>query len=464
MLSIILARTLSPDSFGIYVALISFAATMIIIANFGIDESLNRFIAPLDSNSRKSSTKFLFLIRMLFLSSICLLLFIFNNQINGFLGIQNESLLFEIIILYIYAQSMTNFFINYHTAELRTRSIFFINVGVKFLVILSILIVLAHNTKVVYLLAIISFFSLVSFLLYLIINKDIFGHPLNSTNYKSVLNFSAIIWLNALLTMVLGRYSDILLINYFIKETKWSGFYEIAFSICIVLEYFFTIGFMGLGLSMLSKASSESLNSLNKLRIKLIKYHQLSVLPAGVFLFIFANEIVPFVFSAKYNEAIPLLKIYLVFTIFVVSLLGSGSNVGALFSIGKQKFPFFTRLILGISNLVINIFVVQKFGVYGIIWVTGIAYLLTYTVDFFFASKFLGFDYDVVFLFKTALVVTIASGITYGLSYYLNLNILLNAFFMAIFVLAGYYLLKLDVAFNEQFRNLVFNLINRNKK
>lgn len=467
LLSIILARILAPEDYGVYVALFSFGATMIIVANFGIDESLNRFIAPLNTESRKSSVKFLFLLRMAFLSFICLLIVLFSSQIKHFLGISNGTLILGVIVVYIFSQSMTNFYINYHTAEMRTKSIFFINVTVKLLVLASIPAVLAFSTEVIYPLSVIAFFSLVSFLVYLFINKDVFGTPFDSRASKSIINFSAVLWFNALLTMILGRYSDILLINYFVEETKWASYYDIAFSICIILEYIFTIGFMGVGLSMLSKAASESKQALNNLRLKLIKYHQLSVLPAGVFLFIFANEIVPLVFSAKYNEAIPLLRIYLVFTIIVVSFLGSGTNVGALSAIGKQKLTLITRLVIGVSNLVLKIFIVKEYGALGVIWVTGIAYLLTYSVDFILASKYIGFSYDFIFLIKTILISAIAAGVTYAITAGFDLNAVFGGIIMAFIVLSGYFIIKLDNDLNGRAMSIaikLFNLKNRSGK
>ncbi len=459
LLSIILARTLLPDEYGNYITLLSFATTVIIFVGLGIDESLNKFIPQTDKNSRSSYLKFLFFVRLISLCTAIFLIALFNNAIKDFLHINNGTYLLAILVVYIFSQSLTNFFINYHTAELRTKTIFIINASIKFSLIAGCLFVIYLDGSVLNLFLVIATLSLFSFIIYFALNNRFLFYKTNFQYYKNVMRFSLIVWLNALLAMILGRYSDILLINYLLNEPRLTGYYEIAFSVCLILEYIFTIGFMGVGLSMLSKASLLGNDNLNTLRIKLIKYHQISVIPVGVFLYVYAHEIIPFIFSEKYNEAVPLLRTYLVFTLFVVGILGSGTNVGALLSIGKEKFSLFPRIIIGTSNLLVNIYVIPHYGISAAILVTGIAYSLTYLSDFIFITRFVGFRYDFLFLTKTVIVISLSLGFVLTVSYFIDFHFIFKGIIMTVLVISGYYLFKLDNELNQRIKKLLLGII-----
>ncbi len=105
------------------------------------------------------------------------------------------------------------------------------------------------------------------------------------------------------------------------------------------------------------------------------------IIPAMIFIYLFAEIVVVILGKAQYLESVPILRVTIFFALFVPFALQFGT---ILDSIGKPKINF-RFVILGlILNIIFNYFFIKEFGIMGAVYGT----LLTYSVMFIIQMSF----------------------------------------------------------------------------
>ena len=254
---ILLARKLGADNYSIYVTLMSISSFSMVFGGLGFDETLNKYLPQLSSKQKllsiRSLIKKLLIIRTCVLCTIGLILILFREKVSALL---NNPILSDFILylsLYIILQSIVNFFSNIFISQLRTRIVFLINFATKLIMLLIGIYILnlGYGIKEIFILLVA--ISLMAFLLYLIVGGYDYvfkiGEGYNSSN---AIKFGITAWGNLLLTFLLGKNSNILIISLLLGATVQISYYEIAFSFTQLIEYIFSIGFMGVALSAFS--------------------------------------------------------------------------------------------------------------------------------------------------------------------------------------------------------------------
>ncbi len=105
------------------------------------------------------------------------------------------------------------------------------------------------------------------------------------------------------------------------------------------------------------------------------------IIPAMIFIYLFAEIVVVILGKEKYLDSVPILRYTILFALFVPYALQFGT---ILDSIGKPKINF-RFVILGlILNIIFNYFLIKEYGIMGAVWGT----LLTYSVMFIIQMSF----------------------------------------------------------------------------
>src|SRR3989344_1850743 len=111
--TIILARMLQPELFGLYNLVLTIILIILTIGNFGIDEALTRYVsASYEKKPGKARAYFAYLFKLktyILLASVIFLI-ILAKPIAAFYG--NQELSFPLIVsaLYLFLMSLSQFF------------------------------------------------------------------------------------------------------------------------------------------------------------------------------------------------------------------------------------------------------------------------------------------------------------------------------------------------------------------
>lgn len=132
------------------------------------------------------------------------------------------------------------------------------------------------------------------------------------------------------------------------------------------------------------RAETEGPTALKYLYEKSVGSILAVLVPSLVFIFIFADPIIHFIASEKYNDAIPLLKITLLYSLFIPFSRQTGT---ILESVGKTKLNFYLVLFTGISNLLLNFSFISYWGILGAAYATLITNFVFFVISQYFNRK-----------------------------------------------------------------------------
>lgn len=177
-----------------------------------------------------------------------------------------------------------------------------------------------------------------------------------------VVSFSALIYTKI----------DSILLAYFLGERS-VGIYNSATPFIFALIQLLNVPFVVAVYPALSRLSKENVRFKKAVFKSLLLIASWSI-PAAILVSFFSNIFLSFL-GAKYKEAIPILQLLIFFVPFA-SL--SALLYKVLIVLGKQKFYLFISILGSIINIILNIFLIQKFSIMG----AAIASVLTQAVLF----------------------------------------------------------------------------------
>ena len=261
LIGIIFARLLQPSEYGIYVTVMSIASIAIILGAVGFDETLNKIIPQLRVKNELPQLRYivskLFKIRFIVLIIFSLLIYIFRFEIEGLLQTKNISSYISSITIFIVAQGLVNFSVNYLIGNLKTKKVFILNLLLKIstLIISTLLLYYNFGLRNIFL-----YFGIITSTFFLFYFKEIVNSSAGEklkTELKSIYKFSFATWGNAILGLVLGRYSVLLILGFYFGVTEQSAYFEIAWALTLVIEYLFAVGFVGVSITLFSELAAE---------------------------------------------------------------------------------------------------------------------------------------------------------------------------------------------------------------
>ncbi len=182
---------------------------------------------------------------------------------------------------------------------------------------------------------------------------------------------------------IVASYIDTVMLTYF-RTLDEVGYYQVALPVSDLVGIF--VGAMSIvTFPMVSELwargkKAEVSNGLSTLT----KFSLLVIIPAALIIFIFSETIVGIFFGAKYFPAIIALRILVVAAIFQAL---STIYFAALKGIGKIRDAVKGIIVLSVSILVLNFFLVQKFGIVGTAIATLISYMITVAFTLYILSK-----------------------------------------------------------------------------
>ncbi|UCD20849.1 MAG: flippase [archaeon] len=301
--TIIVARLLFPELFGIYTLALALILTLATITELGINTTIIRFIA--DSLGKKngkqearSRLKFLFTIRILFTFAISILLFIFSKQIA--IGVFSKPLLqlpLQIGAIYLIVNSIQQVILSIFVALQKIKHVVTSEIifQVSRIALIFIFLYFFKSVSSVFITLSIAI-GLTILVMYLILAKEdkylLKGKTL-PVERRRLLSFFSWMTLSAISLMILTRI-DTFILGAFLKS-QFIGYYGAIFT--IISTAALAITFSGVLLPVFTQLQGRNLKTLFQ---KTFHYICLFSIPLALGLAIMIPWIIRVIFGAVY--------------------------------------------------------------------------------------------------------------------------------------------------------------------
>lgn len=349
--SIIIARLLGPDNYGVYSISLVVPTIFVGLVNFGVPAALTQFTAKLKSEGNEKeilnvveTSLFFELIASIIVSAFCLL---FSDIFSRYLINRPEL---------SYFLKVSSLLISLQTISTAISSIF---IGVDKMQASSLMLVIGSLTKIALSpLLVILGFSITGAITGLLLSnvaivmvglaflrkyKITYIHlKIDTRELKAILKYGLPIYFSSLVALILTQYQTIIL-TYFANNVEVGNYQIITlFSSAIGILLF---PFQSLFPSF-TKSRSNS-KDLSRIFERSVKYSALLIVPASLMISIISKDLIYAFFGSNYNLAPLFLSLYILINILVCL----GSAVMYLLFSGIER----TEIIMK-SNL-INLFV-----------------------------------------------------------------------------------------------------------
>lgn len=449
----LLARYLGPSGLGLFSMTLTIVSIFEMIAMFGIDASLVKFVAESKGKGQKervysffSSAAITILITGIISS---LILFALSDSLAG---IFNMPLLSNLLKIYSFAlpfSLMHGIIISYFNGirEMKYYSIIRILQAIFVLLFIIVLFIMGFGIKGAIIgtsLAIITIVIIEFTIIKKSVNLSFFNYNENS---KKLLSFGGLLFA-ANLMGYLYVYVDTLLIGYFLTSTD-VGYYDTATS----LGRFFLSVPNAIGIVAYPVISEywaiKNLQSINKMVDKAAKYSAIILTFFGLMIVFFSNDIIILLFTKEFLPAVLPLRILIIGTI----ISGTLKSIGPIFASAERPDLIIKTTVVGaIGTILLNVILIPKYGIFGAAMATTIATVVYSIVAIFLLSKVLTLKFQYLCFVK----ITLIAGISASLFYLLNS---VNHYLSAIIALFFYAIFIMNYIFDQEDRNFFNNTI-----
>ena len=400
VVSVLLARWLGPESYGLIPLTTTIIAVFSIFADFGIGDSSSKYISEYrarDIRVIKSIVKDGFILKLIFGSVVSVICFFSAGLIAEFMNIPRLQPLLQVSSIMLFFMSFLGFFNAVFQAfqklEFTTLTSFFQNI-IKLVASLG-LVYLGYGVIgaiVGYTIA-----SIITALLALIIVFFKFYNrlPVSSSNKsmrKDVLKYSMPLAITSISYFIYIQ-SDILMLGYFTTSSE-VGFYSIARQILYVVM----LPMSSLRISiqpMVTYLYGENKNT-NHARLEeifnyTIKYGLLLMVPSVFGLIALSKPVISIIFGEEYSRTALLLSFLSIYLIpRTIGVVGSSYLIGA----GKAGIVAKLTIITAVLNFGLNLFFIPLYGALGAVITT----LVTHSAYIFVAVYLAKKTYQIQFL------------------------------------------------------------------
>jgi O-antigen/teichoic acid export membrane protein len=361
-----IARFYGVDSFGQFATAHTLSTIFLLLADFGFDSLLATEIARNREHATQLTSKY-FSIKILFIFSATLLLFIFP-YIHQFSPATNT--LIQIFSLYVLSASLNSFFFalfkGFEEFSHETWISFVINL---LLLILLVILGLFHVAlSYIALCFVMTRFLGIAFSIPIarrLVNFRIFH--LDFKDCRNLIKRVVVFGLQYVFGNLFFLFDTVLLA--LLCSDREVGIYQSAFKI-VTLSLIIPDIAVNTMMPVLTRFHRDDVEKWNNYGRLLYKILFLVSLPVALIMFVFADQIIQFLYGGAYLEAIQILRFFS-----MVILIRYGADAYALMLTTSQR--QFVRMLIVVAgtliNIALNIWLIPLYGVWG----TAIVSLIT---------------------------------------------------------------------------------------
>lgn len=425
--TVILARFLMPEGFGLYSLVFSVAILFVTFADLGINQALLKYVSSsIDKNKEKASAYFKYLLGLKFKFAFCaavLLLILAYPLSTYFFGKKEVFLLLVILSFYIFITAMQGlfeslFYTNNKTSRILTKEIIF--QITRIFIVFFIFILVKESNRVIGAISGIALSSLVAFFVTYYFYKKDFNFriykkvKLNDEEIKKIRTF---IFYLTIVSMagVIFSYIDAIILGAYLS-LKFIGYYRAAITLIIAIAGI--LSFPGVFISALSKIKKQNLQDSFD---KILKALMILAVPATIGLISLSKYFLVFVYGYEYLEANTLLILLSPF----IFLFSATSLFLSLISAREKAREFsLITFFCALLNIFLDYIAIKIFLPFSEMHAAGgvaIATLLSWTIYFVFGVLILKNKLEIKFKFSYMIRPLIASLIMAAFLYFFNI-------------------------------------------
>lgn len=448
LFNVLIIRQFGPELTAPYAVYLSIGATLMMLAAFAVDGVLLRFVPQVfDGGTAKVgeellSSKDVFLHRLLALKLIVvavivlltlLILWVLPSMSSTLANdFGTLTVLWPYLVVFLLSQTMIAFCTFTLMGLLQVKWVFFSSAISRTLLILAGIAILSmsaltlENAIRVHTAAMV----LHAIVLMWYLNREVYGelipraitrmmHSLRLLGRElkylltgprairalfasSVISYGITTWGSDILSTVLGRQPDILMMRGLLGEHSAEiGYYQVGAMVILMAEYALLFGLGGALVSVFSTVArndeSERSNGYPRLaraRKEIAGFQLVATSPLFAYLICFASPFILAIFGNAYAPVAPMVQVGMVILLLCVGFIGGGMHVTSLVVIGKERLVFKIRLVWGIVNLVTNYFLIVNYGAIGALIGTQVCNMTACATEGYFADRLIGVARD----------------------------------------------------------------------
>jgi len=412
----IMARYLGPDGLGLFSMAIMSVGIIELIALFGIDGALTKYVAEHKEHEGKVSSlvssAFFTILIIGVMTSVAL--FVCSNTFASTFNMPSLSLLLKIYALVFPFSFTYAIIISYFNGLREMRYYAFIRVLQASLALTLILALLMIGLGVEGAMLGTVFAIIGTVVVAMLIMKKFVRFTVSDyrENTKMLASFgSRLVGANMISKIYYNI--DTLMIGYFLISTE-VGYYAVAISLSrffwLVPRAMATVAYPAIS----EYWAKSDLHAINKLVDKSTKYSACILIFAGMSVIFFAKDIIAFLFTPEFLPAV------LPLTILIIGTVTSGilRSVGGIFaSVGKVNLVLKISAIGAVGDIMLNIVLIPTYGIIGAATATTAAYVIDVIITIYFLRRALAIKLDTFWFTKMAMLIGISVVLFYVLGF-----------------------------------------------
>ena len=412
IISILIARKLGKTELGIYASILTVPATIRLFTFLGFETILNLKL-PILQAMEKGKEKMRYLIRkflfyrLVVISIVAIFLYLVEPLLQKFFREINFSLYLPFIVFYLGTLMIFSYLTMIFRALLKIKIVSTIESINQFINLLLLILFFTLGFKVEGILSAFIIANIVSIFVLIYLGRDyIFGHTSTVNLYESY-EIGAAAAFGAFISFGLGKQADIIIMNYFNVPSEKIGLYFLCFSLTSMM----VLPLQGIGAlsqSIFSEVyAKKATPGLAISWSKVTEVVVLFVIPLYAFAIFNAKIIIEVLYGNQFSEAALYFKIFAGFSC-VSILVGSSFCSPVFYLLRRKKLALKIQFAGGILNIVLNIILIPKYGVWGVVVATGFSQSLAGIIKMLFVRHYIKVDFPLIFEIKILLACIIA--------------------------------------------------------
>ena len=379
LLSAFIARGLGPSNYGLYASVFAIIGMIHFFVNLGFETIVNVRLPALMINAKKTGTgnvvhfiRSLFSFRLIVSTCACVFLYFFAAEIAGLIHQQNIAVYLRLASICIVLTGLSSFLGMVFTAQLRILLVRIMGTAEQIIILLFVFILLKLGLGIYGVVYATILGSILTVSIYLFLSRRYFLDKAEKFDLSAFYRIGFAAWLIGFVSFALGKQTEVILLNYFGVPSSEIGFYNIAFGFSIML------GFLGNGIGpifqvIFSEAYEKSgTKGLADSWYIIAKIVFLTWFPVVAFALLYSRSIITIVYGDSFGLASELFCALVYFNI-IYNLLNASFSMPVFYLINKKTIGVFLRCSAGILNVILDIILIPKYGVFGAIFATGVS-------------------------------------------------------------------------------------------
>lgn len=370
-----IARYLGPADFGIFTYAVSFVFLFTAIATLGLDQIVVKELVKDErrKNVLLGTTLGLRLMGFVLMISLILLSLQFTNNSSDI----------DLMILIIGCSVLFQSFVGidlYFQSKVRSKYIAYINIAVIFISALIKIYLIVTNAPVVhfaYVFIVETFLTGAGFIGYYLSQGFSIGKwKFSLLTAKSLLSRSWFLIIGTIATAIYMKIDQVMIKEIISDEAV--GFYGAAVKTCSIWLFVTVVITQSVFPAIVQAKQRNRQLFLDRLQMLYNLLLKISVL-ASILYTLFSQQIIAILFGSEYAESAPIMVIYIWSVVFV--FLSNGSW-GYYLNEDLEKFSSIRLVIGAIINVILNLVLIEYYGLYGAAYAT----LISYSISGYFVN------------------------------------------------------------------------------